>query len=398
MNTSTLHLTTQNASRYLQQLGTHFGHKVPVTFTPSEGEVTLPFGTCEMAASGTALSITVHSPTGDIGSPRTLHRQPPCPLRLSRKPGPDLAARCLNPNQQEITMQPTQISRRHLLQGTTLTLGAAALLQHTLRPSVARAQTGDMPAGTIHSFSTGGVAFHTYVSPAQAVNVTAHIVEFDDQVLLVDATFIPPTAMEVAGAIASTGKPVGMAVLSHEHPDHWSAADIYDGVRFATLPAIREAVIAEASTGDGAAPANVADGPDLAIGTTEMSGVPVEFRHYENAEAPHHVVVVLPDQKVAIVQDLVYNGVFFAPGVDRANWIKILEDLRDDPACETLLVGHGLPTSRGDLDTAIAYIKVMDDAMSAAATPDEAVATIKAAFPGYGGEFLLSLIPEYWAK
>ncbi|MEL7111422.1 MAG: MBL fold metallo-hydrolase [Pseudomonadota bacterium] len=295
-------------------------------------------------------------------------------------------------------MTQNTISRRGLLQGATLTLGAAALLQQTFRPSPVVAQSGDLPAGMIHSFATGGVTFHTYVSPAQAVHVTAHIVEFEDQLLLVDSTFIPPTAMEVAGAIASTGKPVGMAVLSHEHPDHWSAADVYEGVAFATLPAIREAVIAEASAGDSAAPANIANGPDLQIGKTEMSGVPVEFRHYENAEAPHHVVVVLPDQKVAIVQDLVYNGVFFAPGVDRANWISILEEMHDDPAFDTLLVGHGLPTSRGDLDTAIAYIKVMDDAMTNAASPDDAAAMIKAAFPGYGGEFLLSLIPEYWAK
>jgi len=290
------------------------------------------------------------------------------------------------------------ISRRGLLKGATLTLGAAALLQQTFRPHTARAQSGGLPAGTIHSFATGGVTFHTYVSPAQAVHVTSHIVEFEDQVLLVDSTFIPPTAMEVAGAIASTGKPVGMAVLSHEHPDHWSAADAYEGIQFATLPAIRDAVIAEAAAGDGPPPASIANGPDLDIGKTEMSGVPVEFRHYENAEAPHHVVVVLPDQKVAIVQDLVYNGVFFAPGVDRANWISILEELRDDPACDTLLVGHGLPTTRGDLDTAIAYIKVMGDAMTNASGPDEAAAMIKAAFPGYGGEFLLSLIPEYWVQ
>lgn len=241
-------------------------------------------------------------------------------------------------------MTQNTIFRRGLLQGATLTLGAAALLQQTLRPSLAHAQIGELPAGTIHSFAPGGVTFHTYVSPAQAVHVTAHIIEFDDQLLLVDSTFFPPTAMEVAGAIASTGKPVGMAVLSHEHPDHWSAADVYEGVQFATLPAIREAVIAEARAGDGAAPANIANGPDLAIGIFEMSGVPVEFRHFENAEAPHHVVLVLPDQKVAIVQDLVYNGVFFAPGVGRANWIAILDELRDDPACETLLVGHGLPT------------------------------------------------------
>jgi len=291
------------------------------------------------------------------------------------------------------------ISRRGLLGGATLTLGAAALLQQTFGAAPAQAQTaGALRAGTIHSFASSGVTFHTYVSPAQAVHVTSHIVEFDDQLLLVDSTFIPQTAQEVADAIANTGKPVGMAVLSHEHPDHWSAADVFEGVQFATLPVIREAVIAEARARGSQAPGNIANGPDLDIGMTEMSGVPVEFRHYENAEAPHHVVVVLPNQKVAIVQDLVYNGVFFAPGVDRANWISILESLRDDPACNTLLVGHGLPTSRGDLDTAIAYIKVMDDAMSNAATPDEAAAMIKAAFPGYGGEFLLSLIPEYWTR
>ena len=68
MNSSTLHLKTAHASKYLQQLGKHFGHKVPVTFTPSEGEVTLPFGTCEMAATDTDLSITV------LGKPRDLDR------------------------------------------------------------------------------------------------------------------------------------------------------------------------------------------------------------------------------------------------------------------------------------------------------------------------------------
>ena len=99
-----------------------------------------------------------------------------------------------------------------------------------------------------------------------------------------------------------------------------------------------------------------------------------------------------------MVQDLVYNGVYFAPGVDRGNWIATLESLRDDPALDTLLVGHGLPTTRGDLDTAIAYIRVLDDAMTNAGTPDDAVAQLKAAFPGYSGDFLLSLIPEYWSK
>ena len=67
MSRSTLNLTTAHASKYLQQLAKHFGHKVPVTFTATEGKVTLPFGTCEMAASSTALSITVLGLSEDLG-------------------------------------------------------------------------------------------------------------------------------------------------------------------------------------------------------------------------------------------------------------------------------------------------------------------------------------------
>lgn len=289
------------------------------------------------------------------------------------------------------------LSRRSLLKGATLTLGAATFLRTALTPQAVLAQ-GDMPPGTVHSFSKGGVTFHTYVSPAMAVNVTSHVVEFEDQILLVDATFMPPTAQEVGALIASTGKPVGQAIISHEHPDHWAGASFMDGITFNTLSEVREGLRPEAEAGQFGTPANVLEGGDITPGLTEMSGVPVDFRHYRDNEAPHMLVAVFPEQQVAIVQDLVYNGIFFAPGVNRANWIATLEEMRDDPAFETLLVGHGLPTSRGELDTAIAYIKVLDDVMSNAATPDDAIAQIKAAYPGYTGDFLLSLIGEYWTR
>ena len=66
MTQSKLHFSTPKASRYLQQMAKHFGHKVPVTFTSDEGEVTLPFGTCEMRATDAALSITVLGENRDI--------------------------------------------------------------------------------------------------------------------------------------------------------------------------------------------------------------------------------------------------------------------------------------------------------------------------------------------
>lgn len=59
MTRSRLHLNTTHGSRYLQQLGKHFSHKVHVTFTPTEGQVELPFGICKMAADDAAFSIVV---------------------------------------------------------------------------------------------------------------------------------------------------------------------------------------------------------------------------------------------------------------------------------------------------------------------------------------------------
>lgn len=295
-------------------------------------------------------------------------------------------------------MQPTNISRRGLIQGVALTTGAAAFLQTALTPAKASAQTGEMAAGTVHSFSTGGVTVHSYVSPAQAVHVTSHVLELGDQLLVCDATMIPPTAAEVAALIASTGKPVHTAYVSHEHPDHWGGVGAMEGVAYKTLPEIREAIAAEAAKGEFAVPTSLLQGENIAVGTTRIGGVTVEFRHYTATEAPHIIVAVLPEQKIAIVQDLVYNGVFFAPGVDRQNWIATLELLRDDPAFETLLVGHGLPTTRGEFHTAVEYLKVMDQAWADAATPAVFIETMKAAFPGYAGEFLLSLAEPYWDK
>lgn len=68
MQNSHLNLKTENASKYLQQLCKHFGHKVPVSFTKTKGEVSLPFGNCELMATENTLSVKVSGDTHNVSN------------------------------------------------------------------------------------------------------------------------------------------------------------------------------------------------------------------------------------------------------------------------------------------------------------------------------------------
>ena len=66
MPSSTATISTNRASSYLQQLCKHFGHKVPVEFTPETGRIDLPFGTCELRAEETSLTLTANGGSGSL--------------------------------------------------------------------------------------------------------------------------------------------------------------------------------------------------------------------------------------------------------------------------------------------------------------------------------------------
>ncbi|MEM7718047.1 MAG: DUF2218 domain-containing protein [Pseudomonadota bacterium] len=66
MPISTSEVETNHASRYLQQLCKHLGHKVPVEFTATEGQVTLPLGTGTFAADSRLLRLSVEGALQDL--------------------------------------------------------------------------------------------------------------------------------------------------------------------------------------------------------------------------------------------------------------------------------------------------------------------------------------------
>ncbi|RAK56778.1 DUF2218 domain-containing protein [Phenylobacterium deserti] len=65
MTISTATAPTASASRYLQQLCKHWGHKFPVEFTSQHGVIQLPLGACALDADEQALHIRLDPAAGD---------------------------------------------------------------------------------------------------------------------------------------------------------------------------------------------------------------------------------------------------------------------------------------------------------------------------------------------
>lgn len=60
MTTLTARVSTESASRYLQQLCKHWSHKFEVSFDPQQGTIALPFGKTDLKAEPETLVVTIH--------------------------------------------------------------------------------------------------------------------------------------------------------------------------------------------------------------------------------------------------------------------------------------------------------------------------------------------------
>jgi glyoxylase-like metal-dependent hydrolase (beta-lactamase superfamily II) len=257
--------------------------------------------------------------------------------------------------------------------------------------------------GRIVQVLKGDVKIHTYIAPPASFLVTSHIIETPNQMVVVDTQFLQTAARDVLAYAESLGKPIERVILSHAHPDHWSGGNIFDGVPLVSTQAIADAVQADIDgggvtqraglVGEAEVPA-VPRVPEAGIeaGALTIDGVNFEFQVYDNAEAPQQIVVALPDHGVVIAQDLLYTNAHFFPGLDRANWISILQGWQAAGGFDTLLSGHGMPTSPGELTNAIQYLTLANELVANATSADDVVVGLTEAFPGYEVDGIL----QFW--
>src|SRR6202795_4302524 len=109
-------------------------------------------------------------------------------------------------------------------------LPAAVAANHELAQNsggaVAKQAAGPGRAGAILVSQFGPVKIHSYLSPADGLQVNTQMIEGPNAVVIFDGQLLLPYANEVASYVQTLGKPIDRIILSHAHTDHWGGLQV----------------------------------------------------------------------------------------------------------------------------------------------------------------------------
>ncbi|MFD9934356.1 MBL fold metallo-hydrolase [Streptomyces massasporeus] len=247
--------------------------------------------------------------------------------------------------------------------------------------------------GTVTVLDKGPVRIHSYMSPADTFHTTTQLVETPARTIAIDAQLLPAYADEAVAYAKGLGKPLDRLVITHAHPDHYNGAARF-GVPVHALAQVREQIVAR---GDSQLPTGqvipvTEFTPTLALvpGTEVIDGVPFVFEAVSGGEAADELLVKLPEQRVLIAQDLVYNDVHLYLGNnDIAGWRQVIDSLAAESGYDTILAGHGLPTGPEVYDEVRRYLA---DARELLGNDGEAYKkAIVDRYPSHVGPFIIDI-------
>jgi glyoxylase-like metal-dependent hydrolase (beta-lactamase superfamily II) len=197
---------------------------------------------------------------------------------------------------------------------------------------------------------------HTYVSPEDSFGDSTHIIESTNYLVIIDTQYLVKYSKDFRKYADSLNKTIAGVIITHSHPDHYFglATAFSDVPSYALRSVINQIeksgdmMILESrkELGDKVPDKFMVPTTILEEGEITVDGIKYNYTEYFDAEDKSQVVTELPDLKVVIVQDLVYNGYHPWLEKDINGWIKSLYDVSEkykgDPI---VLVGHGYPTS-----------------------------------------------------
>jgi glyoxylase-like metal-dependent hydrolase (beta-lactamase superfamily II) len=127
----------------------------------------------------------------------------------------------------------------------------------------------------------------------------------------------------------------------------------------------------------------------VAPGVEAIEGTRFEFLSLKHAETEDALMIGLPDQRILITQDLIYNGVHaFIDEQAFDSWGAALNRYRALPY-DRILPGHGAPGGAELYGAMAHYLSVARAALIEASDPADLKRRLISAFPDFSGRALL---------
>jgi glyoxylase-like metal-dependent hydrolase (beta-lactamase superfamily II) len=250
--------------------------------------------------------------------------------------------------------------------------------------------------GAILVSQFGPVKIHSYLSPADGLQVNTQMIEGPNALVIFDGQLLLPYADEVASYVRTLGKPIDRIILSHAHTDHWGGLQVlterFTDARVFALDGIADQVrtIGPArldglrrTYGDRAATKVTVPTETITEGPQRIDGVAYDFRRFVDAESDLQLAVLLPEQKVLMAFDLVFspNQHAFTGAKHFDHWSIVLESLEALQGYDTIIIGHDTPVDRFAIDSTMTYVKRAKEIHAASADAKTYSENLKAAFP-----------------
>jgi glyoxylase-like metal-dependent hydrolase (beta-lactamase superfamily II) len=253
---------------------------------------------------------------------------------------------------------------------------------------------GRMGAILVSQF--GPVKIHSYLSPADGLQVNTQMIEGPNAVVIFDGQLLLPYADEVASYVQTLGKPVDRIIVSHAHTDHWGGLQVlterFTDARVFALDGIADQVRASGPArldglrrtyGDKAATEVSVPTETITEGPQRIDGVTYDFRRFVDAESDLQLAALLPEQKVLMAFDLVFspNEHAFTGANHFDHWMIVLESLKALQGYDRIIIGHDTPIDRFAIDSTMTYVKRAREIHAASADAKTYSENLKAAFP-----------------
>ena len=312
-----------------------------------------------------------------------------------------------SPNSGFQRLSQASLSRSHFLRlaaGALLPavgwrLPAAAAANPQLAQNGGATETKDAAAGRMEAILVsrfGSVKIHSYLSPADGLQVNTQMIEGPNAVVIFDGQLLLPYADEVASYVQELGKPVDRIILSHAHTDHWGGLQVlterFSDARVFALDGVAEQVRAKGPArldglrhtyGGRAATKVTVPTETITEGLQRIDSVTYEFKRFVDVESDLQLAALLPEQKVLMAFDLVFspNQHAFTGANHFDHWMIVLESLKALQGYDTITIGHDTPVDRSAIDSTMTYVKRAKAIHSVSADAKTYSENLKAVFP-----------------